>query len=439
MRDLPSADPYLPGHGDPAWSADHYRLDLRYDVAANRLDAETTVRLHAVTELDRIVLDLVDGLSVTAVTVDGAPANAEHRDHRLTIELHSPLSAGVSVVVTVRYGGQPDELDAPPHGRAGWRRLSDGASVAAEPHGSPTWFPCNDRPDDKASYEIRVVVPSGYTAIGNGDLVEHSTRDGEELWVWNLDVPMSTYLATLQIAHYDVRSQSDRIRLVVPAELTDEQEAGIAASFGPTPQMMECFENLFGPYPFASYTAVINAEEREIPLESTTLATFGANFMRDHWDSQRLVSHELAHQWFGNSVTVRRWSDIWLHEGFACYSEWLWSQAAGLDSTDARARVHYDGLAAKPQDVVLGDPGPADMFDDRIYKRGACTLHALRLTVGDAAFFALLRDWLAEHANGTVTTPQFRAFAAAHTGMDLEELFTAWLDRPELPRLPSAD
>ena len=146
----------------------------------------------------------------------------------------------------------------------------------------------------------------------------------------------------------------------------------------------------------------------------------------------------MAHQWFGNAVTLARWQDIWLHEGFACYCEWLWSEASGGDTADQWARHHHGRLTELDQELVLADPGPELMFDDRVYKRGALTLHALRLTVGDDAFFSMLRDWVAEHTGGSVTTEDFRAFAVGRTGADLDGLFDQWLNEPALPDLPAA-
>ena len=174
----------------------------------------------------------------------------------------------------------------------------------------------------------------------------------------------------------------------------------------------------------------------EIPLEAQGLAIFGSNHVDGFGGSERLVAHELAHQWFGNSVGLASWKDIWLNEGFACYAEWLWSEHSGRMSAADWARQFRRQLAAQPRDLIVGDPGPASMFDDRIYKRGALTLHALRTVIGDAAFFDLLRVWTARHRFGTVTTQDFRALATELSGQSLDRLFQSWLFETSLPRLP---
>jgi aminopeptidase N len=435
--DLPTADPYLPGHGDRSWSAAHYALDLDYDLAGNRLRGEAVVDGVAEEEIKRVVLDLA-GLDVAKVTVDGqAPAKYAARSNRLVVTLKSPLPAGRAFRLVVKYGGAPKPLIEKHHGDAGWEELTDGVIVAGQPHGAPTWFPCNDRPDDKASYSITVTAAADYTVVANGELVERKRGSSSVTWRYEQVEPMATYLATVQIGRYQLRPYDDS---PVPMAAAVPADAGVGfdLAFGQQPEMMERFVEWFGPYPFATYTAVVTADDLEIPLESQALSTFGRNFCRDDWGAIRLVAHELAHQWFGNAVTLARWQDIWLHEGFACYSEWLWSEASGGDSTDEWAEHYHEKLAGLDQDLVLADPGPELMFDDRVYKRGALTLHALRRTVGDDAFFALLKDWVSEHTGGSVTTEEFRAFAAEHTGADLDELFDAWLTEPELPDLPAA-
>ena len=432
---LPTADPYLPDHGDPAWGVEHYDLDLTYDLERNRLRGQATLSGVVHESTRRLVLDLAH-LDVSKVTLDGrSPAKYTKRHHRLVVTAEKDLEAGATFRLVVTYSGAPRPLVVRHHGDAGWEELEDGVIVAGQPHGAPTWFPCNDRPDDKASYRITVRAPHEYAVVCNG-LLTGRTRGGSAItWTYEQVEPMATYLATVQIGRYDVRelSADPPIMAAVPHDAGE----GFDAAFGRQVEMVEVFSELFGPYPFPVYSVVVTSDELEIPLESQSLSTFGRNLLDGDWDCVRLVAHELSHQWFGNAVTLASWSDIWLHEGFACYAEWLWSERSGGDTAAVHARRHHERLAGLDQDLLLGDPGPELMFDDRLYKRGALTLHAVRTTVGDEAFFAMLRGWVGEHVGGNVTTAEFTAFAAEHTGHDLTGLFSAWVDAVELPALPS--
>lgn len=438
---LPAADEYLPGHGDPAYDVRHYDLDLSYSVATNRLDGDATLSLVTTTATRRLVLDLAN-LDVAKVRVTGAVLGRySTRSGRLVVDLRQPVDAGTELSVAVRYSGRPRPLVDRRLGDAGWEELTDGVIVAGQPHGSPTWFPCNDRPDDKASYRIAVTTDSGYAVVSNGLLVERRRRGSGETWVYEQDEPMSTYLATVQIGRYaDWRPPHEPesgipIRIVAPADL---EPAAFAEAFGRQHEMMDVFVDLFGPYPFPGYAVVVTGDDLEIPLESQSLATFGRNLVRGDWDATRLIAHELAHQWFGNAVTLARWQDIWLHEGFACYAEWLWSERSGGESADAHARRHWERLSGLDEDLVLADPGPDLMFDDRLYKRGALALHALRLAVGDEAFFDLLRAWVAEHLGSSVTTDDFLSYAASRTDADVRGILSPWLFEAALPPLPSS-
>ncbi len=205
-------------------------------------------------------------------------------------------------------------------------------------------------------------------------------------------------------------------------------------AFATVPEMLRLFDRLFGPYPQEACSLVVTADELEIPLEAQGLAVFGMNHLVPA--AQRLVAHELAHQWFGNSVGLARWSDIWLNEGFACYAEWLWSEESGGADVETCVAENHAGLAAQPHDLLLVDPGPDDMFDDRVYKRGAIALHAVRRTLGDAAFFDLLRAWTAENRHSLVTTDDFRRAVEGAGGADAAAVLSRWIDHEALPPRP---
>ena len=427
-------DRYLPTNGDDSYGVDGYALDLRYRVSTNRLEGTATIRATSVGMLRSFSLDL-SRLRVSKVRIAGQKsARFTQSAHKLVVMPATPIAAGTAFTVEVDYAGAPGPRSSK-WGSVGWEELADGVIVAAQPSGASTWFPCNDRVDDKASYDIRFATDPAYTVVCNGMLVERRTASGLTHWHYAQPEPTATYLATVQLGRYTL----DAVDLAgvpgvraYPRAIAARVDADLAA----LPAMMGFFVESFGPYPFGSYTVVVTADDLEIPLESQALATFGANHMDGAGGSERLVAHELAHQWFGNSVGLTRWSDIWLNEGFACYSEWLWSEHRGGPSADTLARQHRRRLATEPADILLADPTATLMFDDRVYKRGALLLHSLRLTIGSEVFFALLTAWTAGHRHGTATSDDFRALAEAVSERPLDALFDAWLSATKLPALP---
>ena len=426
-------DWYVPDHGDAGYDVDHYDVDISYKVEGNHLEGRARIHGRARADIDEITLDL-HALKATKVTLNGRRVKYRVRRHKIHLRCAESLTKGQEFTVVVSYGGQPRQVRDKHLGRAGWEELTDGALVAAQPHGAPSWLPCNDRPSSKASYRIAVTVPTGYRAHANGLPVESHRGASTTTWVFEQSEPMATYLAMVHVGRYECVSLDGSVSsyALVPNPLLDR----FPGAFARQAAMLQTFVEAFGPYPFRSYGVVVTEDELEIPLESQGLSTFGSNHLSEDWECERLVAHELAHQWYGNSLTVGRWQDIWLHEGFACYAEWIWSEARGDESAHDRAIRHHERLAQQRQDVVVSDPGPDLMFDDRVYKRGALTLHALRMTIGDEAFFDLLRGWTGEHAHGTVSTAQFIAHAQRSTDVPLGDLFESWLNQAELPGLP---
>jgi aminopeptidase N len=428
-----SADSYLPAHGNGGYRVTHYDLTLDYRPGVGRLAGRARIEAVAGQQLNGFSLDLI-GLRVDRVLVNGVrPARYTHGDGKLRIRPAAPLPAGAQFVVEVRYSGTPRPVRSQHWGDVGWDRLADGALVASQPIGAPSWFPCNDHPADKASYRISVTTASPYTVIASGTLESWRVGAGSTTWVYHQPAPTPSYLVTVQIGHYQVLDLAGPVPqwAAVPARLADT----FGHDFGRQPAMLAEFGRLFGPYPFREYTVVVADEDLDVPVEAQGVSVFGANHVDGLGSAEHLVAHELAHQWFGNSLTVSDWRHIWLNEGFANYAEWLWSEVSGGEPAAAHAIRSHAVVAALRQDLVLADPGVARMFDDRVYQRGALTLHVLRTRIGDDAFFGLLRAWTSEHRHGTVTTEQFIALAGRHSGEPLDDLFTAWLRRPALPGL----
>ncbi|MGY4647922.1 M1 family metallopeptidase [Mycobacterium sp. URHB0021] len=431
----PVIDPYIPANGNFGYRVSRYELDLEYKVAINRLSGSATITAVTLAALRTFALDLSDALGVTKVSVNGRrPAQFRSSNGKLHIALADALPAGAAMTINVRYGGTPRPIRSY-WGEVGFEELSEGVLVAGQPNGAASWFPCDDHPSAKASFRIQISTESPYRAIANGELLSRRVRAGMTTWTYEQAEPTSTYLVTLQIGMYErhrMAKNGVQMHAVLPGRLRHNFEH----DFAHQPQMMKLFVKLFGPYPLTSgYTVVVTDDDLEIPLEAQGISIFGANHCDGARESERLIAHELAHQWFGNSVTAKRWRHIWLHEGFACYAEWLWSEHSGDRSADEWAHHFHEKLASSPQDLLLADPGPRDMFDDRVYKRGALTLHVLRRTLGDENFFALLKDWTSRHRHGSAVTDDFTGLAANYTDQSLRPLWDAWLYSTEVPAL----
>lgn len=424
------ADPYVPRSGDSRYRVLCYDVDLDYRIGTNRLAGRAQITLVTLAETSVLSFDLV-GLRASDVRVPGhRVTRMRQSERRVRVTLAETVPVGTELVVRVDYAGTPRPRRSP-WGLIGWEELDDGVLVASQPTGAPTWFPCNDRVADKARYRLSIACDQNYRVEATGRRVSTTMRAGRVTHVFEEDTPTSTYLVTVQIGRYVSRvlgetSEGAPIAAVHPGSIRSR----VDADFAVVPRIMETFEHAFGPYPMAGCRLVVTEDDLEIPLEAQGMAVFGANHIDGRGTFERLVAHEIAHQWFGNSVGLAQWRDIWLNEGFACYAEWIWSEAAGGATADALARRHHEQLRAEPQDLLLRDPGPELMFDDRVYKRGALALHALRLAIGDDAFFDLLREWLSRHRHGVVRSADFERMAGP--------VIAPWLDELPLPSLPPA-
>jgi aminopeptidase N len=426
-------DPYLPKNGNSGYRVSRYELELEYKVAINRLSGSATITAVTLTELQELTLDLSEALTVSKVSVNGKrPAHFACHDRKLRIRLQTKCATGVALSIVVRYSGSPRPIRSL-WGDVGFEELTNGALVAGQPNGAASWFPCDDHPSAKAAYRIQISTENPYRLVANGKLVSRRTRAAQTVWTYELPEPTSTYLVTLQIGMYEM-TRLAKTPVPMQAALPERLRRNFDHDFARQPEMMELFVELFGPYPLANgYTVVVTDDALEIPLEAQGISIFGANHCDGSRASERLIAHELAHQWFGNSVTARQWRDIWLHEGFASYAEWLWSEHSGGPDADELARHYQQQLRESSQDLLLTDPGPRDMFDDRVYKRGALTLHALRRRLGDEKFFALLRDWTTRYRHGSVITDDFTGLAANYCDESLQQLWDVWLYSTQVP------
>jgi aminopeptidase N len=429
-------DPYYPLLGNGGYDALHYTLDLAADLQTGILSGTVTVAARATEDLRAFNLDF-QGLTIRSITVADQPASYSRTTHELTITPAAPLQSGALFTTTVAYRGVPrmTTSEAVPIA-LGWNRYQDGVYVASEPAGAATWYPVNDHPRDKAAYTIRVTVAKPYVVAANGLLKATIDNGATRTYVWETSHPVASYLVTVNIAPFVTQSQVGPkglpIRNFFPPALADNA----ARVFGPTGQMIQFFSQVFGPYPFETYGVAVADTELGYALETQTLSLFGRETAgADPAEAESVVAHELSHQWFGDSVSVANWQDIWLNEGFATYAEWLWEEhTAGPQARDASVRRVYRSLASRPAPPP-GQPPPDDLFNGGVYGRGGLTLHALRLRVGDAAFFDILRTYTARYRDSNASTADFIAVAEEVSRQDLGALFEDWLYADRLPEL----
>lgn len=422
-------DPLFPQLGNAGYAVDHYTLDLSVDVATNTLTSTATILAQASIALDRFHLDF-HGLTIEEVTVNEESATYSRDNGELIVEPASTIAAGDPFTINVYYFGQPEPLPLAMLGEIGWLQRNGGILVVSQPVGAATWFPANDHPQDKATYTIRITVPRPYVAASNGLLAEVIETETGRTYVWEVINPMASYLATVAIDQFEVRTQEGPGGLPILNFIGVELPIEAVEALERTPEMIEFLEARIGPYPFESYGAIV--ADLHFSLETQTRSIISLGHLLG--PREEVVMHELAHQWFGNSLSLAQWQDMWLNEGFATYISWLWAEhTRGAETFDRIVRGSYQApFLAKP----AGTPTADTLFHQTVYVRGALTLHALRLRVGDDIFYEILRTYYARYRDSHVTTADFIAVAEEVSGQSLASLFQSWLYTTGLPAIP---
>lgn len=438
LAEMGLGDPYFPDIGNVGYDVEHYSIVLTVDPVANTLAGEVVITAVATGNLDVFHLDLL-GLEVETVTVDGREASFARSAEKIVVDPAPLLPAGEAFTVTVAYRGTPQPVVSNTGYTVGWQHAEGVVFVFSEPDGARTWLPSNDHPSDKAGFTFRITAPEGMTVAANGVLVAVVPGDGVQTFVWDMDEPMATYLATVVVG--------DLVRVERPGPdgvlLRDYMPRAMALDPGTSivevGDMIEFFSDVFGSYPFAAYGHASVPLPFAEGVENQTLTLI----IQPEFPSEEnllffpnIVAHELAHQWFGNSVTPSTWRDIWLSEGFATYAEWLWGEHTwGSPVYDNLVEFAYSFSYEGGPYPLVGDPGASDLFSPIVYQRGALTLHALRVEVGDETFFEILRTWADRYAYANASTEDFVALAEELSGTSLEDLFDVWLYQSTVPVL----
>ncbi len=429
-------DPYFPKAGNGGYDVSHYGLTLAYTPDGNRLTGTAVVTARATEDLAAFDLDLA-GLKVEEVTVEGDAAEFRRDGQELVVRPPDALSDGETFEVRVRYSGSPRTITDPDGSEEGWLRTADGALALGEPTGSMAWFPGNHHPSDKASYDIAVTVPKGLTAVSNGELrSERTADDGSTTFAWHTAEPMASYVATVAIGRYTVTRSAAKGGLPVYVAVDPSQVAASRKVLARLPEVMEWAQNNFGPYPFSSTGAIVDRpEDVDYALETQNRPVHpGAP------DTPTLV-HEIAHQWFGDSVTPKSWQDMWLNESLATYAEWLWTEDEGGATAEETFTQLYDHGEDEYEDLWAFPPAKptsaAHVSDPPVYQRGAMVIHRIRQTVGADTFYDIVQGWAAAHRHGSADTDDFTAFVEEQApDEDFDEIWADWLYGEGKPARP---
>jgi aminopeptidase N len=478
-------DPIFPQIGNGGYDAQHYEIDLDYDPAANVFDAATTtVTAKATQNLSEFSLDFQE-LAVSQVLVDGAPAAFSFagpseplgdpsagvtQPTKLVVTPASGILDGSQFTVEVAYSGEPALITDADASWEGWipacytnnvpTETCDGAFVVNEPIGAQGWFPSNNYPTDKATFDTIVTVPSTHIGLGIGELAAETVNgDGTTTYAWSEDDPSATYLTTATVGEFEeTRTTMTETVTVSPLQVynyidsnaTPTQTAAIQLSTDRQPAMLnflgsEVFDRA---YPFDSTGTVADkAAGVCYALEVQTKAHFAGNCGTGAPSvSAGTLLHEIAHQWVGNSVSPETWQEIWFNEGWATWLTWYWAnEENGSPTTPAQQLTNnYDAPEDCSDDPAQGTvcweqppaliEDPADLFHlFPVYTRGAMTIEAYRQIVGEDAFFAFAGTLVEEFAYGNISTEEFIDLAMESSGLSGSELnllgdfFDQWL------------
>jgi aminopeptidase N len=416
---------------------------LHYDVSISFLpdfayEGRTRVDARLLAEgLTELRLDL-DGPRVDRVSAHGERLDFRLDAGRLVVALARPWHEGEIVPILVEYHGRPDGRGL----RAGKSAHGDPTLFADNwPENARRWIPSIDHPSDKATVDFTVTAGDRYEVVAPGRLVEtRSLHDGRRTTRWSEGVPIPTYCMVLGLAEFQVTQMGAADGVPISAWVSPEDAPAAARKLARSALVLERFADLVAPFPYEKL-AHVQASTAWGAVEYASAVFYSDKLFHDADASDGVVAHELAHQWWGDSVTAADWDDVWLSEGFATYFHGLFAESLGgapaLREHMARAASAVREAEAKKPGAVV-DPAvtdPAAKLSAFSYQKGAWVLHMLRRKLGDDAFFRGLRAYYSAHAGGNATTEDLRHALEGATGIELERFFRQWLYRPGMPDL----
>lgn len=424
-------DSYFPSYGNAGYDVQAYDVAVDVDPVKSFITGDTTVTAVATEKLDVFHLDFL--LKVQSVEVNGVAAEfSTEGDQELVVTPSEPVAAGEEFSVRVRYADDPTLRK--PQGWSAVGKMGDGGMlILGEPESAAWWFPSNDHPTDKATFKVSVSSPSEFTGVSVGRLLSSKLEGKKRTMTWSQSRPMATYLSFLSVGKHDVSTgfshTGHRSHFAFAKEgVNEEWGARAQEDIMRTAEVVAWQQSMLGDYPFNEIGGVLPAGKFGFALETQTRPVYSPRFWRKG-HNMNVVVHEMAHQWFGNSVSVKDWRHIWLNEAFATWFGWKWAEDKEAKPVAENWERVYRKLADREDwwQVKPGNPGPSKVFHGAVYYRGAMSVEALRNKIGQENFSTLLRRWVTEKKDSNASVDEFKALAEEVSGQDLTDFFNVWL------------
>ena len=426
-------DPVLPFLGNGGYEVSHYDLELFIDPSRDHLEAVVSIEASATQALTSFNLDYA-GPPISDLTTDQQRARYCRIEGELIIAPESTIQAGQSFVVTVVYGGTPGGVMRQGAPAEGWLRLSEEHVTAGGLWGAEAaYMPVNATNLDKATFHMEITVPEGLAAAGVGKLVDVTEGDKGTTFVWVSDVPTPPSRVFIGTGRFQPERFEGPEGVVYENLMPPDTPAELQENLEKATPVLTTLSELFGPFPFdrLGFTFIPDHPALNAISAQTRIVVLGRTNIGDAF-----LAHEIAHQWFGNSVTPATTQDDWLSEGFATYAEALWAEASvGREASDTFADLWWQRMGERTRRLAVVD-APEQVGDYVAYFRGAATLHALRAEVGDEALFRVLRRFASDFRHSAATTEDFISVAEAESDADLSDFFDIWLYSEAVPPVP---
>jgi aminopeptidase N len=451
-------DRLKPGIGNGGYDVQDYDLRLRYATTdpSQPLQGDETITARATQGLSQFNLDF-GGKSIGGVSVDGTAARFKRNGEELIVTPASPIDNGASFTVLItNFTAVPTKVTHDVHSTT-FFITPDGSATAPQPYDAHLIYPCNDHPRDKATFTFTIDVPAGHDAVANGTRTGHTTTNGRSIWTYRMARPMATELTQIAVGDWDFSATVEHGDLAIRNVTAPAITADVQPALDLTEAQLDWMEARVGPYPFDTYGSLIVNARLPLLLETQTMilspAFVYASFPRAFWEPA--LVHELAHQWFGNSVSPYSWSDLWLNEGHATWYELTYAEdtdqlagrtvgypdAQGYATIDELMRgvfAHCDEWRKQSGPVALHRSGGViKLASNEVYLGGALVLYALRQKIGSEAFEQLERTWLTRYRDGVASTDDFIALAGEFSGdASVIPFLRDWLYGMKTPPMP---